>query len=527
MDKEKLPSLVAKAQEGDNQALNDLFTETYNDVYYFALKTVKDETLAADITQETFVTIFKNINSLNDNVAYPAWSRQITYRCCLQYLKKQNRETTVDENEDGSTIFDTVQEDREDFIPDKNLDKEDFKKTILDIVDSLPEEQRTAVILYYYDELSVKQIAEIQGVTEGTVKSRLNYARKTIKSSVETYEKKNNIKLHSVGILPLLMWLFGTDAKACSMPAQTVQTVASGVSAATGTTISISRLVHISSKLLGAMWQKIVAGVLAVGIVAGGVTTAMVVKNNNDKTVQNPDDSLQLELYAEEIVNDDTRFSELDPKRLVSVTFANGQNVPYFSNPDELNASDAFWYIFWSMHTVSDLRPYDKSEQYQTECYIVPITIIHSFMEEYLGRTYDCSNINNEKNQGFIGNYLAEGADGKPAMQISSDNEYGPQSSIHLKILQDKTEGDTRTAIICWYFTSAWSLDDPTYKWHFGERTVANWFYDETNQEYVIIERYCEVTLKPTPGRETKSHGQSWHIESYLSTENQDYEFTP
>lgn len=280
MDKEKLPYLVAKAQGGDNQALNDLFTETYNDVYYFALKTVKDETLAADITQETFVTIFKNISSLNDTVAYPAWSRQITYRHCLQHLKKQNRETTVDENEDGSTIFDTIKEDRTDFIPDENLDKEDFKKTILEIVDNLPDEQRTAVILYYYDELSVKQIAEIQGVTEGTVKSRLNYARKAIKSSVETYEKKNNVKLHSVGVLPLLLWLFGTDAKTCSMPMRTVQTVASGVTTATGTTLSVSKLVQISSKLFGTLWQKIVAGILATAVVTGG---AVAVVNIVDK----------------------------------------------------------------------------------------------------------------------------------------------------------------------------------------------------------------------------------------------------
>ena len=295
MDKEKLPSLVARAQAGDNQALNDLFTETYNDVYYFALKTVKDETLAADITQETFVTIFKNINSLNDPIAYPAWSRQITYRNCLQHIKKQTKETVVDENEDGSTIFDTIQEDREDFIPDKNLDKEDFKKTILDIVDSLPEEQRTAVILYYYDELSVKQIAEIQGVTEGTVKSRLNYARKTIKSSVESYEKKNNVKLHSVGVLPMLLWLFGTDAKACTLPTATATTIASGVSTATGTTISVSKLVHISSKLLGALWQKIVAGLVAVAIVTGG--TVAVVKIVNKQDTQVPQDKGQLETF--------------------------------------------------------------------------------------------------------------------------------------------------------------------------------------------------------------------------------------
>ncbi len=295
MNREKLPSLVVKAQEGNNQALNDLFTETYNDVYYFALKTVKDETLAADITQETFVTIFKNINSLGDPVAYPAWSRQITYRQCLQYLKKQNRETTVEENEDGSTIFDIIQEDREDFIPDKNLDKEDFKKTILEIVDSLPEEQRTAVILYYYDELTVNQIAEIQGVTSGTVKSRLNYARKAIKSSVENYEKKNHVKLHSVGFLPMLLWLFGTDAKACSMPMQTVQTIASSVSATTGTTIAASKLVLTGSKFLGALWQKIVAGVLIISVATGATITVTNIINKPDTQISQDNEQLKVE----------------------------------------------------------------------------------------------------------------------------------------------------------------------------------------------------------------------------------------
>lgn len=282
MEKEKLSAIVSKAKTGNKQALNNLFTETYNDVYYFALKTVKDETLAADITQETFVTVFQNLETLNDPVAYPAWSRQITYRHCLQYLKKQNRETVVDENEDGSTIFDTIEEDRTEFIPDKQLDKDDFKRTVMDIVDGLPAEQRTAVMLYYFDELSVKQIAEIQDVSEGTVKSRLNYARKAIKSSVEEYEKKHNVKLHSVGIFPLLWWLFGNDAKACAMPTATVSTIASGVSATTGTTLSVSSVANIGSKILGALWQKIVAGILAAGIVTGGTVAVVNSINKND-----------------------------------------------------------------------------------------------------------------------------------------------------------------------------------------------------------------------------------------------------
>lgn len=280
MEKEKLTALVIKAKENENKALNDLFAETYNDVYYFALKTVKDETLAADITQETFITIFQNIYGLNDPSAYPAWSRQITYRHCLQHLKKQNREVLVEEDEDGNSIFDTVQEDKTEFIPDEALDKEDFRNTILEMVDGLPEEQRTAIILYYYDELSVKQIAEIQGVSEGTVKSRLNYGRKAIKSSVETYEKKNNVKLHSIAILPLLLWLFSNEASACSMSATAAQTVAEGVATATGTTLSLPSVITKGVKAVWSLWQKIVAGIAATAVAIGG---GIAIANMNDE----------------------------------------------------------------------------------------------------------------------------------------------------------------------------------------------------------------------------------------------------
>lgn len=302
MQKEGLYSIVIKAQNGDNCAFEELFTETYNDVYYFALKTVKDENLAADITQETFVTIFNNLNSLNDAVAYSSWSRQITYRHCLQYLKKQNREIVAEENEDGSTIFDDIEEDRAEFIPDENLDKEDFKNTILRIVDKLPEEQRTVVILYYYDELSVKQIAEIQGVSEGTVKSRLNYARKAIKSAVEDYEDKNNIKLHSVGIFPFLFWSFGAEAKACSLSASTVETIASGISSTTGTVMSASSVVQSGSRFLGALWQKIIVGVVASAVVVGG-TVAVINVNNKSENSNSPPKS-------NEIVNENINSQE-------------------------------------------------------------------------------------------------------------------------------------------------------------------------------------------------------------------------
>lgn len=270
-DKEKLLSLVAKAQSGDQAALNEIFEATYNDVYYFALKTVKDADKACDITQETFVTIFKNIHTLQEAAAFVSWSRQITYRQCLRHLRK-NTDVLVDEDEDGYTIFDTLAEENEEFIPDQALDREDFRQTVMDIVHALPEEQRTAILLYYFDELSVKEIAEIQGVSEGTVKSRLNYGRKAIKEAVESYEKKHNLKLHSFGFFPFCLWLFGKDAVACSMAPAAAQSVAAGVAASTGTAVAAATAAKVGGI---ALWGKIVAGVAAAGVAAAGVAVAV------------------------------------------------------------------------------------------------------------------------------------------------------------------------------------------------------------------------------------------------------------
>jgi RNA polymerase sigma factor (sigma-70 family) len=202
MEKELLIQLVTDAQSGDAAAAEKLFAAFYNDVYYFALKTVKDSDLACDITQETFLEIIRTIGNLKEPAAFVTWMKQITYHQCTRYFKKR-KEVQVEENEDGSTIFDTMADERADSIPAEVYAQEEFRRTILGMINELTEEQRSAVMLYYFDELSVGQIAEIQSVSEGTVKSRLNYARKALRKSVENYEKKHNIKLRAIPFFPL------------------------------------------------------------------------------------------------------------------------------------------------------------------------------------------------------------------------------------------------------------------------------------------------------------------------------------
>lgn len=316
MEREKLIATVTAAQTGDSGALNTLFNAFYNDVYYFALKTVKDDDLACDITQETFVEIINTIGDLHEPAAFVNWMKRITYHQCTRYFKKK-KDVLVDEDEEGNTVFDTLAEDKTEFIPDEALDQQDFRDTILAMLDELSEEQRAATMLYYYDELSVKQIAEIQNVSEGTVKSRLNYARKSIKSSVETYEKKNGVKLHCAGVLPLMLWLLSQTGKE-TMPAAAAKTVAGGVSAATGVAVSAATVAAVSAKpgtftgtiaakavkagkksAAAALSTKLLAGALVISLIAtGGLAVLSAMQQDKIQSLSEQIADLQKTVYA-------------------------------------------------------------------------------------------------------------------------------------------------------------------------------------------------------------------------------------
>ena len=390
MERDKLISLVTKAQQGDQDALNDLFNAFYNDVYYFALKTVKDDQIACDITQETFVEIINTLGNLQEPAAFVKWMKQITYHQCTRYFKKK-KDVIVDEDEDGNTIFDTLQEDKAEFIPEEALDKDDFKKTIMSMIDDLSEEQRAALMMFYYDELSIKQIAEIQGTNENTVKSRLNYAKKGIKKSVEDYEKKNGVKLHCVGVLPLLLWLF-KDYFAQSVPASAT-VVAEGVATATGTAVTVTATatttatvttatttaaVGVGAKIASLpIATKIIAGIVAATIAIGG-TVAVVSNRDNDS----PDDNSSIVSSEDTLIDENETPVEVPDYSFVTEHYEGltqedalqqfsgwlgNFELPYFNSVDELSVDDAvrFAYYSWRGTNMNGTTEYATSLGYQ------------------------------------------------------------------------------------------------------------------------------------------------------------------
>ena len=203
MTEEEIRNTVKLAEMRDNQAITKLYEEYHNSVYFLCLRIVKDKDEAFDLVQNSFLTAFDKLSSLQKPECFGSWLHQIAANQCKNHLKKRQPLLFSEKQGDESGIpeeFDIEDRD-ESLIPDQALDTRETRRLLMEIIDGLPDLQRMTVMLYYYEEQSIKEISVIMDCSENTVKSRLNYARKQIKAGVEDLEKKGT-KLH--GVFPML-----------------------------------------------------------------------------------------------------------------------------------------------------------------------------------------------------------------------------------------------------------------------------------------------------------------------------------
>lgn len=157
-----------------------------------------------------------------------------TVNRCRNQLTRGPKEQPIPEDKEGNSLLDTYEDLDQQKVPDQALDNAETQRMIQELVDGLSPEQRMSVLLYYYDERSVKEIAELMETSEGTVKSRLNYARKAIKTGVEEYEKQG-IKLYGLSPLPFLLYFLRREAERTALDSGAVQAMVQSTLAAGGT----------------------------------------------------------------------------------------------------------------------------------------------------------------------------------------------------------------------------------------------------------------------------------------------------
>ena len=157
----------------------DIYYQYYERVRKFILTVIKDEWVADDIIQETFVRIQKNFNQLKDPTKISAWIFRIAYNLCQDHFRqKKNPATTDNQIEEHTEIFTEP-------LFHKQLEQHQIGECVQAEMNRLPESLRTVLVLFDVLEFSHKEIAEILNITPENVKVRLHRARKKLKVILE------------------------------------------------------------------------------------------------------------------------------------------------------------------------------------------------------------------------------------------------------------------------------------------------------------------------------------------------------
>jgi len=179
--------LIEQLIDGDEAAFKELYDIYKEKVYRTAWMLTNNASTSQDIIQEVFIQVYLKIHKLKYLDAFESWLYKITVNCSLKHMKK-NKELTVvfDEN-----ILTQIIETNISCIPEDKTLQIEFTKELLSLVYSLPKEKKTTIILYFYNNMSIKKIAEVMNCSEGTVKSRLFNSKKILEKKINKSKKYN------------------------------------------------------------------------------------------------------------------------------------------------------------------------------------------------------------------------------------------------------------------------------------------------------------------------------------------------
>ena len=262
--------LVEKIKKGDNKSFEKLYKLTEREVWFTCISFLKNETTAQDIMQETYITAFLKIQSLEKSSQIRSWLNRIAVNKCKNYLKGKGEIQLDDEIFENQAIVDERISIPEEYISDKAK-----REIILSIMQEvLSDVQYQTVIMHYFNEMTVDEIAEVFECSRGTVLSRLNYSRAKMKTAIEDYENKSGDKLHGVVFVPFFTTIFKEEAKSLAVPNITIklqngQTLATSATKgfATGAKSTVSSIVKATAT--ATVKTKVIAVVCGATILAG------------------------------------------------------------------------------------------------------------------------------------------------------------------------------------------------------------------------------------------------------------------
>ena len=159
MDNRELASLVRRSQSGEQGAMEELLRAAYTPVSYQCRRFLKTGQDAEDMTQEILLLLYTKLDTLEEPEAFWGWLARMTANRCKNAITRTHADLPLLEDEEGHSILDSIESEDRQLVPEAAFDNAETARMIGEIVDALPQQQRTCVLLYYYNEMSVKEIA--------------------------------------------------------------------------------------------------------------------------------------------------------------------------------------------------------------------------------------------------------------------------------------------------------------------------------------------------------------------------------
>lgn len=187
--------LLRKAQHGDPEAFEQLITPLEQLIWRICWHYTGNRESAEDCGQETMIRIWRSLDSYRGDCALESWAYRIAANCCMDYLRKKKRDKSVSMEPMQEQGFDPAD-------PSPGTEEQvvaaDEQKRLREAITMLPEDQREALIMTQLEKVPYEEAAKLLGVSEGTIKSRVNRAKarlKEILSGERELSPPGNVKI--------------------------------------------------------------------------------------------------------------------------------------------------------------------------------------------------------------------------------------------------------------------------------------------------------------------------------------------
>jgi RNA polymerase sigma-70 factor (ECF subfamily) len=173
--------LVVRVRQGDLEALGDLYDRYRTQVFRTALAITRNRETAEDILQEVFLKLHRYAERIDTSLSLAPWLYRVTANLCYTHISRQKRWLSALEDAIENVVAPPSRT-----CPERHCERDELQSVIQHAIDLLSPNQKIVIVLHYLGDLSLKEIAAILEVPEGTVKSRLYYGRENLRRKLSS-----------------------------------------------------------------------------------------------------------------------------------------------------------------------------------------------------------------------------------------------------------------------------------------------------------------------------------------------------